>query len=188
MCENACVRGFLVLSFIATGCGSSKTDSPEAHPPSVPSCAQLTDHVLHLFAPVDDYARNAAEVFRARCTQDAWSDEMRTCVLNTSSVTQPQSCNAKLTPAQKIKLGDDLAGVEARSIPPVCERYEMVLGLVGKCDKLPGPLRVELQQRFDAAKATWNTTVDKRELGPMCSTALAAVKSAGALCPGSETW
>jgi hypothetical protein len=177
------VRGLLVLLLLTTACQRKS---------NVPTCDVMADHVQTMFEPVDDFAKSVRSVFAKRCTDDAWSDEMRTCVGDTKSLVEPQNCKRKLLPEQQKKLEADLQQVELREtrkiLPPVCGRYEQVLGLVLACDKLPQNVRDDLAARFRAAKAEWATMVDKSELGPVCSNGIRVLKQAAVECPNSEKW
>ncbi|MCX5748485.1 MAG: hypothetical protein NT062_39040 [Proteobacteria bacterium] len=185
------MRGLAVCSFVlgllGPGCGDPGA-SKSPPPPVGPPCAQVGDHVIHLFAPVDDYARSVGAAFTARCTADAWPDPAKACILATTTVETPQNCNVKLSDEQRQQLEAALTAIEMRELPPACTRYETVLALVAKCEALPAAMRAELATRLATAKATWTEQTDKRELGPVCQNALTAVKQAAAACPGADAW
>jgi hypothetical protein len=174
------VRHALLLVVLIAGCGRKK---------DVPTCEVMADHVLTMFTPADQFARDVRDVFANRCKTDAWSAEMRTCVGKTHSVVEPQSCKLKLTPAQATALEADLHTAEERDrdrvMPVACTRYERILGEVLACDVLPKAVRDQLAARFAEEKARWATITNKRSLDPMCSTGVASLKQAAQDCPGS---
>ena len=177
------MRGLLILLLLTSACQRKS---------NVPTCEVMADHVQTMFEPVDDFSKSVRSVFVKRCTEDAWSDEMRTCVGDTKALVEPQNCKRKLLPEQQKKLEVDLKEVELREtkkvLPQVCVRYEQVLGLVLACDKLPQSVRDDLAARFKAAKAEWTTMADKSELGPVCSSGIRLLKQAAVDCPNADKW
>lgn len=159
---------------------------------NVPTCEVMSDHVQTMFEPVDDFAKSVRSVFVKRCTEDAWSDEMRSCVGDTKALVEPKNCKHKLNPEQQKKLESDLKEVELREttkiLPQVCGRYEQVLALVLSCDKVPQAVRDDLAAKFHAAKAEWGAMVDKSELGPVCSSGIRLLKQAAVDCPNADKW
>jgi len=173
----------LVLCLGVAGCNRNLT----------PSCEAVADHVQGLFGgPSESYAVDVRGVFATRCTQDQWSSVMRSCLVGTKSLVEPQSCKSKLTSEQIKLLETDLAAADQREtmkiIPGVCLRYEKMLAQVLTCDVLPPDARTQLKKNFEAFKATWPSTADKRTLEPICSNAVLAVRQAAGTCPGSTTW
>ncbi len=166
----------------------------ETRPADVPSCAIVADHVGDLFGGTahDAFARETRDVFAARCTEDRWTDEARSCVVATDALTDPRGCKQHLTAAQVDALDRALAQAEdreqARTIPAVCARYEAVVAIVGRCASFPAAAREDLAQKLAAFKATWAATPDKRTLEPICASAIGAVKLAAAGCPGAAKW
>ncbi len=177
------MRALLVLLLLTGACQRKS---------QVPTCEAMADHVQTMFEPVDDFAKSVRGVFAKRCAADAWSAEMRTCVVDTKSLVEPQNCKRKLLPPQQKTLETDLAEVEQREarkvLPAVCGRYEQILGLVVGCPKVPQEIREQLAQRFHAAKAEWATMLDKSELGPVCSSGIRMLKLAAVDCPNSDKW
>lgn len=177
------VRGLLVLLLLTGACQRRST---------VPSCEVMADHVLAMFEPVDDFARSVRGVFAKRCTEDAWSEDMRSCVGTTKSLTEPQNCKRKLVPEQATKLEADLAQAQAREtkkiLPPICTHYEQVLAQVVACDKLPKDVRDHLAKRLTDAKAEWATLPDKSGLEAVCGDAIHVLKQAASDCPSSSKW
>jgi len=173
----------LVLCLGAAGCNRNLS----------PSCDSVADHVQGLFGGVaESYAVELRGVFATRCTQDKWSPAMRSCVVKTRSLTEPQSCKLKLTAEQSKALDADVAAVDKREamkiIPGACLRYENMLAQVLTCDALPPEARTQLKTNFDAFKATWPTSADKRLLEPTCASAIVTVKQVASECPGATSW
>ncbi len=177
------MRGLLILLVLTTACQRKS---------KVPTCEVMSDHVLTMFEPVDDFAKSVRAVFLKRCAEDAWSDEMRRCVVDTKSVVEPQNCKRKLQPEQQKKLESDLKEVELQEtkkiLPVSCGRYEQVLALVVACDKVPKEVRDQLAARFTQVKAEWAVAADKSELAGVCASGIRLLKQAAVDCPNSETW
>jgi hypothetical protein len=159
---------------------------------AVPSCDEMAEHVLALFSPPDQFARQVRTVFAEQCKTEQWSDEMRSCVGATTTVTSPNNCKQRLTPDQASKLENSLVEAETNErnqmLPPSCARYEKVLALVVACDKVPANIKADLAAKLVAAKAEWDKLPDKRELGPMCANGLSVLKQVGADCPDAAKW
>lgn len=155
-------------------------------PKENPSCTAVADHVMSLMVPADDYARDVREVFVARCEADKWPAAMRTCLRSTQGIHSPRNCKQQLSGEQAKRLDDDLAVAEqrqrARTLPPVCGQYEELLVKVATCDALPQDVRDSLAQKLAAAKQEWTTAPDKSRYGPICASALRAVRLAAASC------
>ena len=158
----------------------------------MPSCDEMADHVLQLFSPPDQFARQVRTVFAQQCKSERWSDAMRTCVGATATVTAPSNCKQKLTPEQAGKLENALADAEANErkqlLPAACLRYERALSLLVACDKVPANIKSDLAGKLVASKSEWEKLPDKRELGPMCANALTVLKQVGADCPDAAKW
>lgn len=152
------------------------------------SCTAVADHVLSLVVPADAYARDVREVVKTRCEQDAWPAAMRRCLLDTKGIQSPQHCKQQLPAEHAKRLDDDLAAAERREhgrvVPPVCLAYEQLIAKVGTCDALPKEVRDSLAQRLAAAKQEWTVAADKSPFGPVCASALRAVRVAASECPG----
>jgi hypothetical protein len=177
------VRGLLVLLIVTCACQRKA---------QAPTCEVMADHVQTMFEPVDDFARSVRGVFLARCTADAWSEEMRNCVGATRSLVEPQNCKQKLLPEQQTKLEADLVKAQEREakkiLPSVCSHYEQVLAEVVVCDKLPQDVRDHLAKRLKDAKAEWATMADKSGLAGVCADGIRVLKQAAAECPNSAKW
>jgi len=178
------VRRLFVLSLLVTSACQRKAPTP--------SCEAMASHVQDMMSPLDDLARGVRAVFAKRCTEDAWPDEVRSCIGETESTSEPRNCKQKLGPEQIKKLDADLEQVQrreaAKQVPPVCARYEGVLAKFTACDKVAPELRASVAARFKEAKAGWAAMPDKSELGGVCSSGIRLLKQAGADCPGSDQW
>jgi len=174
-----------VLVLVAAGC-SSKKPAPPA------TCEAVGAHVLSLFSPPDAYSRDVSAAMATRCQEDGWSPAMRACVVGTTSVTEPKGCRAQLTPAQVSKLDASIAEAEAaqenRTIPEVCIRYEALITNAQGCEAVALEVRTSLKDKFEAAKATWDTLDSTRGLVAICGAALQSVRPLVSDCPGSSTW
>lgn len=175
----------VLVTLAALGAGCDRTRTP-------PTCAEVGAHVVKLFAPADDYARDVGAAFSERCQADGWSGEVRACIGGTRALVEPKHCRQALTEAQRTQLDAALAAAEqrerARVIPAACRRYEQLLAKVMTCDRLPLDARTALQHKLDAAKRDWPSLPDKRALEPICGSAIQAVKAAAVECPGASTW
>lgn len=174
------MRGLFVLLLLTGAC---QRKAP------VPSCDAMANHVRDMMAPVDAFARGVGDVFAKRCTDDKWSEEARSCIGATQSMTDPQGCKKLLAAEQTKKLETDLDEVARRTTTPIaCARYEQALAKILACDKVARDIRDGLKARFDAAKAGWPAMPDKRGLAELCSSGTALLKQAGADCPGADQW
>ncbi len=157
------------------------------------TCEQVGTHVLGLFGGANDrYATEMQIAFEMRCTADAWSSEMRSCLTSTKSLVEPKNCKQKLTPEQSKNLDAAILAADEREamkiMPGSCLRYEKMLAGVATCEALPKEMRDQLAASFAAFKATWPTVKDMRTLDPTCGSAIHTVKQVAAECPGAKTW
>ena len=178
------VRTLVVVPLLVALAGPACKRTPP------PSCEALGAHVVKLFAPADDYARDVGAVFAAQCTAQGWSAEVRACIAATRALVEPKNCRIKLTEAQRTELDAKLAEADARQrarvIPEVCVRYERAVEKLATCAQLPLEARTALRAKLDAAKRDWPSIPDKRTLEPVCGAAIQATRSAfGVECPGA---
>lgn len=182
-CDHFPVRPWLVLLLVTAACQRKA---------EVPSCEAMADHVLQMFSPIDEFSQDVRGVFATRCREDAWPEEMRSCVGETAAIVEPKNCKQKLVPEQAKKLEDDLKAAEQRQsrkvIPEACNHYERVLKNAIACDELPRETRDALAQRFAQAKAEWAAMPDKSVLAGICSSGIQALKQAAIACPGAAKW
>lgn len=177
------MRGLLVLLLLTAAC------QRKAAPPS---CEAMASHVEAMFQPPDELSSSVRKLFLERCTEDAWSEDMRRCVGETKSLREPQNCKLKLLPEQRTKLEAGLGKIEEREakkiLPDVCSHYEQVVAEVVKCDKLPQEVRDHLAKRLQDAKAEWAHASDKSGLAAVCGDAIRVLKSAASECPNAQKW
>jgi hypothetical protein len=148
------------------------------------SCAAVSDHVLTLMQPVDDYAKAVAFTFRSRCEQDSWSAGAKACVMATTSLDAPKNCRAKLTDEQNQKLDDSLTAIEHGRFPATCTQYEKLLAKAVTCELLAPTVRAALQANYEKAKAQFKDAPDQREFELICQNAIAGLNLAANECPG----
>ena len=152
------------------------------------SCTAVSEHVLTLMQPADDYAKAVAFTFRSRCEQDSWSAQAKGCLMGTTSIDSPQNCRAKLTDEQSKKLDDAIATVERGRFPASCTQYEKLLEHALACEVLTRELRAALQTNYEAAKAQYKDAPDTSELEMICKNAIAGLRLATNECPGADKW
>jgi hypothetical protein len=112
----------LDLAFVAACGGSSSksaTTTPSPEGPQVadpiptsagPECSVVAEKLaIVVEAEKPDAQAGARELIQARCTQDKWSDEARSCFATVENDAEVDGCKAKLTDAQRVKMGDDAA-------------------------------------------------------------------------------
>lgn len=157
-----------------------------------PTCEEMANHVQSMMTPVDEFSRAVRGVFLNRCTDDAWPEEVRSCIGATESLVEPRNCKQKLPEALAKKLDADLAEVQAREekkvLPPVCAKYEAVVAKFVACDKVPRALRDDVAARLTSAKAEWASAVDKSQFAGACASATTLLRQAGVECSGADQW
>lgn len=148
-------------------CGSPPRPEPVDKP--APACTAVADHVLDLVTPKnpkDDKARKLRDIFALRCEQDAWSADVRTCVLSTTSLKDPKGCKSQLAIPQREALERDLAEAEKAAREAAlssCDRYKQRIEQLMACDRLPQSSRDALKQGFDAMNSAWSQVGDLSE-------------------------
>jgi hypothetical protein len=130
-----------------------------AAPPPPPSCEQAADHVLSLLDPKDDGVRAVRGVFATRCREDAWTVEVRSCVMSTTSLKDPKHCKAKLPPPVRAHLETDLAAVAAaanpKDVPAPCREYARMVEKLMTCDKISQAARDAVRESYDVQRQVW---------------------------------
>src|SRR5215475_13361367 len=111
----------LVFAF-AVACGGSKTapKPPEPKPDPVPATARLdckavSDHMAAVVFVGADEQRPAAANWRKLCTDERWSDEVRSCFNTANEGIEVEVCMDKLPAAQR----DDKVDKTVRVAPAV---------------------------------------------------------------------
>jgi hypothetical protein len=154
--------------------------------PSAPSCSEVSGHVGKMFAPADAYSLDVEGAFLARCVNDAWSAEVRRCIVSTTSLTDPKNCKSHLTPSQAKLLDADLAQAERREVgrmlPKACLDLEVQVAAAMSCEAIPQAERDRIQKQLAISKAGWDKVIDKQLLAPTCGAAIAALKQATIDC------
>lgn len=135
---------------------------------------------MSLLGPPDEGGRALRAVFANRCEQDGWSKAARRCLTETRSTDQPRNCRQHLTPDQSKRLDEDVAAAEQRAatstLPAVCLEYEQMVLALQPCTSLPADVRAALAKRLAEAKLEWTTMADKRQMAPLCSSAVYSLK------------
>jgi hypothetical protein len=110
---------FLAVLLLAAACGGSSPKSstttpvekPIADPiptSAGPECGVVAEKLsIVVEAEKPDAQAGARELILARCTQDKWSDEARSCFATVENDAEVDGCKAKLTDAQRTKMGDE---------------------------------------------------------------------------------
>jgi hypothetical protein len=106
----------VLLLAAACGGGSSKSttttpvETPTADPIPTspgPECSVVAEKLaIVVEAEKPDAQAGARELIQARCTQDKWSDEARSCFATVENDAEVEGCKKKLTDAQRTKMGD----------------------------------------------------------------------------------
>jgi hypothetical protein len=109
----------LFVLLVAAACGGSSPKSsnttpiekPVADPiptSAGPECSIVAEKLaIVVEAEKPDAQAGARELIQARCTQDKWSDEARSCFATVENDDEVEGCKAKLTDAQRTKMGGD---------------------------------------------------------------------------------
>lgn len=148
------------------------------------SCTAVSEHVLTLMQPADDYAKSVAFAFRSRCEQDSWSTTAKACVMGTTSTDSPKNCRSKLTDEQNQRLDEALTSIEHGRFPAACAQYEKLLEKALACELLDKTVRAALAANYEKAKAQFKDAPDQREFEMICQNAIAGLNLAANECPG----
>jgi hypothetical protein len=140
------VHRFVLVALIA-GCRHGAAPGP------APSCAAAAEHVHALIVPKDQRAIDVRDVVLSHCVRDKWRDAVRSCILRTASLKDPQHCKAKLEVGQRASLDGALLDVEqrakARHAPSTCDRWKQLVTKLDHCDALPRASRDALIESFE---------------------------------------
>ncbi|MGN6109192.1 MAG: hypothetical protein ACTHU0_29065 [Kofleriaceae bacterium] len=153
------MRTSVVALVIASGCGSRP---PERPAPAAPTCDQAADHAAALLGPEDPSAGRVRDVVRARCTEDRWSAEARSCIVGTRSLAEPRQCKQRLSPEQRAAFERDLAATppglapgDEEWLPPACREWGELVMRSSECQNLSGQAAQRIHQAFSDAVLTW---------------------------------
>jgi hypothetical protein len=99
-----------ILIALAIGCGGSSPKPPTAEPmavkPVAPTCLEMAEHLTKVMARDDQKASaqevaQVVDVYKLRCGEDRWSDEVRECYGMIQVDTDVAGCGERLSPEQK---------------------------------------------------------------------------------------
>lgn len=130
-----------------------------------------------LLDPKADSTRAIRGVFATRCRDDAWSGEVRSCVVSTRSLKDPKHCKAKLPIAARARLDADLAARRVQAIPEACRDYARAVEKLMTCDKIPQAARDTIRQAFDMQRELWSKGASDESIQG-CRAAVDAMKQA----------
>jgi hypothetical protein len=131
----------------------------EVEPPA-PTCTAAAEHVRTLLPrPPSARANRIRDVFVARCHADAWSDEVRACIVATQSLRDPRHCKAQLPAEQRAALDHELAALPAAVhvgwAPPACNDYRALIDRLGTCNAMPAAARAAFEQGYRELAQAW---------------------------------
>lgn len=139
-------------------------------PPPAATCATAADHVRALLSPGGQRSAKIRDVVAARCDADAWSLEMRECVVATTSLRHPRHCKAKLTTEQRTAFDHELASIDAVPRPRACGEYRTLVEKLTTCQAVPRPVRAAFERGYIEILQALSpeSTVDARTLEAQC--------------------
>lgn len=142
-------------------------------PPEAPSCTATADHVRGLLGPDAPHASRIRDAFAARCEADGWDDEMRACVVATTSLRKPRHCKAMLTGDQRAALDRELAAVAATPavsrLPAACRDCGALIERLSRCAAVSSSARGEAQLAYRDLTLAWmRGNFDARTLEVQC--------------------
>jgi hypothetical protein len=126
--------------------------------PAAPTCTAAAEHVRELLGSAGERSIRIRDVFAARCDADAWSAEVRTCVVATDSLRSPRHCKAKLTREQRSALDHELTAIDASAaprLPATCHEYRALIDRLGACRAIPQATRAALEQGYRDLTSRW---------------------------------
>jgi hypothetical protein len=117
------MRLFALLALTVACGGSPKPATPPPAPDPIPKtagpdCAIVADKlaiVVHADKP--DEQAMAKGNLKARCTDDKWSDEARSCFATVETEAEIEGCRSHLSDAQKAALSKHVPASEAAGAP-----------------------------------------------------------------------
>jgi hypothetical protein len=154
-----------------------------------PTCTAAAEHVRTLLRPASARANRTRDVFAARCQADAWSDEVRACIVATRSVHEPRHCKAQLTADQRDALDHELAALPAAArvgwAPLACHEYHGLINALGTCDAMPAAMRAAFQQGYRELVQAWaGGTLDVPVLEAQCRQLASGLRHVASLTCG----
>jgi len=121
-------RLIAVLVF-AAACGGSTPKSSETTPvegpvadpiptSAGPECSVVAEKLaIVVEAEKPDAQAGARELILARCSEDKWSDEARSCFATVENDAEVEGCKKKLTDTQRTKMGGDAPATAGAPAP-----------------------------------------------------------------------
>lgn len=178
-------------------------DPGPATPPPIaaapmPTCDLVAARLAPEFAkPLADPTPAVAPVEQIvveRCTKDAWSDEARSCIVNSASLT---TCLDDLPAAARHALVVDLTALASHrrpelddaALPRECLAYKQRMETYFQCDKIRAADREAAKQWFTAGWAQWKRYAvglspgGLKALGNACQKASDDADANGIVCP-----
>ncbi len=144
----------------------------------------MAAHVNKLLGE-DAEARQLQKSFEMRCIDDRWSQGMRKCLTETTSMNSPKNCRMYLNDTQQQRWDGMLAeaaATTAAQLPESCALYATMVQRAQNCESLSREVRTELATRLAAHQAEWVKLGDKSSVAGTCSGAMRALRVAGADC------
>ena len=163
----------LAWLFVVAACYRGATQD------SAPTCTAAAEHVRELLG--GQRAIQVRNVFAQRCDADGWSDEVRACVVATTSLRNPRHCKAKLPADQRAALDRDLDAIDASErVPPACSDYKALIERLGSCRGVPLAARRVLVQAYADVAVQWTRggTYDPRALDSLCRSMVEGLRQA----------
>jgi hypothetical protein len=146
---------------------------------SEPTCAKVGERIGELMA-ADPQRGELRAAFVRRCEQDRWNAEMKSCVIRTKSLTEPQNCRTKLDAEQAKQLDTELAKLE--SLPDSCAAYEQLVKSAQGCEELSAEVRAALAEQLAGHQRIWATLEDKQSAAGTCAAGIAALRQSAPSC------
>jgi hypothetical protein len=140
-------------------------------PPPAPTCTAAADHVRALLTPGAPRSARIRDVVAARCDADAWSLDVRECVVATTSLHHPRHCKAKLTAEQRNAFDRELAALEgAAPRSRACGDYRALIEKLAACQAVPRPVRAAFERGYIAILQALSQegVTDARALDAQC--------------------
>lgn len=148
---------------------------------AAPTCTAAAEHVRELLAG-GPRATKIRNVFALRCDADGWSDEVRECVVATTSLRNPRHCKAKLAAEQRAALDRDLEAIDAGEarVPAACSDYKVLIERLGTCRAVPPAARRVLVQAYADVAQQWTRggSYDSRALDSLCRSMVDGLRQA----------
>jgi hypothetical protein len=145
--------------------------------------------VRGLLGPDAPHASRIQDTFAARCEADGWDDEVRACVVATTSLRKPRHCKAMLTRDQRTALDRELAAVAATPavsrLPAACRDCGALIERLSGCAAVSGSRRTAAQLAYRDLTLAWmRGNLDARTLEVQCRSMTNRLREAFAMTCG----